>query len=77
MWLHKSSKKQIHAFPIQELEGSPNETKSSLCFVDLCLHLLGKLQVSVHKCIKSFSTIEARKSCWGGVGLAEGGGGGN
>ena len=32
---------QFHAFTIQELAGSPSETKSSVCFVDLLLHMLG------------------------------------
>ena len=40
MWSYESSKKQLPAFPIQELAGSPNEIKSSVCFVDL-LHMVG------------------------------------
>ena len=49
VWSYESGKKQFHALPIQELVGSPNETKRSVCSADLLLHVLGKCQVIVHK----------------------------
>ena len=58
---------QFHAFTIQELAGSPSETKSSVCFVDLLLHVLGTNsgqcpQVSqgpapLLKCLRSLSPL--------------------